>query len=975
MAVYPSSSVRAVVQAARSVVDHLLLPFRPKGPGARGAKAKAALFEQLEARQLMAVTATTVGAAAVDEGASYALTMTATGLPAGATVDHWIVNWGDGAPQFVTTSDSQVTRTHVYADGPRTYGPTATIYYQEGVLIKTASAAPHQVGVNDLPPVFAAGGQAVVDEGATFDLHVVFDDPGTDSLVSWSVDWGDGTGGTYNTSYHSVDHIPHVYVDDTYAQITVTGISDQTYANTFTATTSVQVRDVAPSLTLVDASPAVEGSNFGLNVAYTDPGDDYLTHWTIDWGDGNTSDGSSLGTYDGLPGGAGSTGIGHVYADSGQYQVTLTADGDDGGPYAQSHSVTVTDVPPDYWLSAPGEVSEGDTYVASFGSTDRGDDNFAWTITWGDGQSDYVGYPDYTYDTYAGGVASGTAGHNYLDGSPGGTDLDITAVLADPSEGRQFSAGPVRVRVYDVAPTVSIGGVDQVPEGYEYELYVSATDPGQDTITEVVIDWGDGGGAQSYPGEVLASGVYRHAFAAPGSYSVQAWVSNEDGSSYAAQAPKYVTVDDQAPGVAVSGPATVAEGQNYTLETTYTANAPGDAVNEWYVDWGDGSTGTYSYQGSLAHTFDDGSAERTVQAWAVDGDGTYSAGAVTVGVTDVAPTWQQTVTPSVEGDQTYNASMTYGNYNDPGVDTCTGWTVHWDDGSAAETLDQYGGVANHTFQGTQSLYHVTVTAVNEDGSFTQTTDVWAAATPAPTDLAAEALSPTSVHLSWTDNAPGEHLCEVSRATDADFTQGVWNVGMLSRTGPGQVEFTDTTALSPEGVYFYRVRASSGTGQSEWATTPAEAGGEPMVIVQTPEAPPAAPTGVTATALADARLRVAWTDLSNNELGFVIETSEDGTHYSLAGVAGPNATSQELNLLPASTTLRVRVRAYNGGGESAPAAAPGTVTTTARTTRAPLTVTITGDTTYSDHSGFALSSAIAGSAVGGPYTYGWQLLLL
>jgi hypothetical protein len=86
---------------------------------------------------------------------------------------------------------------------------------------------------------------------------------------------------------------------------------------------------------------------------------------------------------------------------------------------------------------------------------------------------------------------------------------------------------------------------------------------------------------------------------------------------------------------------------------------------------------------------------------------------------------------------------------------------------------------------------------------------------APTDLAAEALSPTRVAVSWTDLSQAETGYEVLRSDDGVFVP----VADLPANATGVVE----GSLSQETGYTYRVRTFNQHGKSPWAevavTTP------------------------------------------------------------------------------------------------------------------------------------------------------------
>ena len=81
--------------------------------------------------------------------------------------------------------------------------------------------------------------------------------------------------------------------------------------------------------------------------------------------------------------------------------------------------------------------------------------------------------------------------------------------------------------------------------------------------------------------------------------------------------------------------------------------------------------------------------------------------------------------------------------------------------------------------------------------------------------------------------------------------------------------------------------------------------------------PAAPSGLTATAVSSSRINLNWTDNSTNETGFVISRSltSGGTFTDIATTAA-NATTFANTGLSANTTYFYRVRAKNGTGSSA-----------------------------------------------------------
>ena len=78
---------------------------------------------------------------------------------------------------------------------------------------------------------------------------------------------------------------------------------------------------------------------------------------------------------------------------------------------------------------------------------------------------------------------------------------------------------------------------------------------------------------------------------------------------------------------------------------------------------------------------------------------------------------------------------------------------------------------------------------------------------------------------------------------------------------------------------------------------------------TPTAP-AAPTSLSASAISSSQINLRWTDNSNNETGFAIEQSPDGSTFTQIGTVGANITSYAVTTgLQPSTPYYFRVRAF------------------------------------------------------------------
>lgn len=94
-------------------------------------------------------------------------------------------------------------------------------------------------------------------------------------------------------------------------------------------------------------------------------------------------------------------------------------------------------------------------------------------------------------------------------------------------------------------------------------------------------------------------------------------------------------------------------------------------------------------------------------------------------------------------------------------------------------------------------------------------------------------------------------------------------------------------------------------------------GVTIVQLQAAASPPNAPTNLTAIAISQSQINLAWTDASSNETGFKIERSPfaPGSWTQIATV-GAGVTGYPNTSLSAGTTYYYRVRAYNAAGDSA-----------------------------------------------------------
>ncbi len=175
----------------------------------------------------------------------------------------------------------------------------------------------------------------------------------------------------------------------------------------------------------------------------------------------------------------------------------------------------------------------------------------------------------------------------------------------------------------------------------------------------------------------------------------------------------------------------------------------------------------------------------------------------------------------------------------------------------------------------------------------------------PTNLTATAVSANQINLTWTDGSTDENNFRIERSTDGtNFTE-------IATVGANVTSYS-AGSLSAATQYFFRVRASNTAGNSAYTNT------ANATTLPAPPPVPNAPTSLSAVTISTTQLNLSWTDNAANEDGFKIErcTGATCTNYAQIATVGANVTTFSNTGLTRNTTYRYRVRAYNGGGNSA-----------------------------------------------------------
>jgi hypothetical protein len=172
------------------------------------------------------------------------------------------------------------------------------------------------------------------------------------------------------------------------------------------------------------------------------------------------------------------------------------------------------------------------------------------------------------------------------------------------------------------------------------------------------------------------------------------------------------------------------------------------------------------------------------------------------------------------------------------------------------------------------------------------------------------LAPTNLSAT-----PGDR--QISLNWNASSGASSYNIKRSSVSGGPYTTIASMTSTSyvdtnlTNGVtYYYVVTAVNATGESPDS---AQVSAVPQAP---PPPPPASPSGLSATSISPSQINLVWTDNSNNEDGFKIERSTNGTTFTQIATVGPSITTFSNTGLSKNTTYYYRVSSYGSGGNSA-----------------------------------------------------------
>jgi len=637
-----------------------------------------------------------------------------------------VINWDDGTSDTLTLDigDRTFSATHPYQDD----GPSGTSWHNYVVNVtvtddKGASdSAGDTVTVNNVAPTLSdLSLTPEINEGDFGILSGTISDPGTQETFTLEVDWGDGSpiemfGYPADTTSFSETH---QYLDDD-----PSGTPSDDYS------VSVMLRDDDGG---TSGGPSLAGPNaFGYQ-AYEHPfvGIDLVT-----------GDAGVLMVLDGADDAYVALSLaGNTFNFYGTSYSQVLFPNPNGlftfGTGTYEYSNTDLSFDPDQATVAPlfddwrTDWGTDDAVLARFDDLDGDAVSDRLVIEWNNVQHYSSSPSGVTFQAILELNTAATPGNiilNYVDLDAGTPAYDngasatvgiknATGMGSDPllvsyngthpnifaGKAILVSTAPVSaltLTVNNVAPAVDAGFNQTVDEGVVVSLDPAAfNDLGTLDTHTATIDWGDGAvesGVVSEspfgpPGSTAgANGTVsgNHVYADNGVYTVTVTVTDDDGG--VGTDTLAVMVNNVAPTIVLSGPASIPEGSVYTLTLGPVTDPGADTVNEYIVHWGDGETDTYSIGGDVSHVYADGPASHTIVVDLRDEDGTHpGSGTLDVQVINVSPS---IVDATFEIEENSPNATTVGSVigTDPGDDTLT-YSIVGGSGATAFAVDANTG--------------------------------------------------------------------------------------------------------------------------------------------------------------------------------------------------------------------------------------------------------------------------------------------
>jgi autotransporter-associated beta strand protein len=825
------------------------------------------------------------------------------------------IDWGDGGNSTGTVASNDgdgytVTGTHTYSSAG-SQSPTILITATDG---RTASASASATigGISVTEQDFrATAGASFTGTVATFD-DSNYDAPA--ETYTASIAWGDGNTSSGNvTSDGSGGWIvagTHTYssAGNFAPVVTVTALDDRTG----------NVTDAA-NVTSLTAS----GSSFSANqgeaytgtiATFTDANSgtsatDYSA--SIDWGDGNTSEGAVVSD-----GSGGFDVIGtNSFTVAGALSPAVTIVDPSGASVTATAAATVSGLTATGGRITPTQGSTFSGVVGTFTDTEPGSsgDTYTASINWNDGTI-----------TTATVASNGSGGYNVSGNHTYSSVGDLTPTITILSSDGRTASVQATATVSGLTVTEQDFSATQ-GEGFDGTVATftdNASDASSQTYT-ASIDWGDGG--NSTTGTVTSDGdggwiiTGNYTYSAAGNYTATVTITASDSRTNSVSDSADVT-SLTATGETISA----TQGTSFSgVVADFTDANSGTSAGDYSatIDWGDGNTST----GTIAS---DGAGGFTVT-----GNNTYaSAGTFNPTVTIIDPsgaTSTASATANVSGlittTQNFNAAPgaaftgAVATFSDSASDA-SGQTytasINWGDGSTPATGNvTSNGSGGFTVTGNKTYvsdgpFDVAVTIVASDGRTTSMTETAFISTMTAVGQSISATmggSFTGIVATFTDSTSGTTASDYGATIN--WGDGNTSAGTIASDGDGGFTVTGTNTFAASGDLNPTVTISKGDPgqtQTQANASVSELAQPELSVVDS------ALSGDTAEA------DIAWSDpdTDGHTAVEIEEKDPDGNFYLIDTISTPSSSpgSDDIDVsgLMVNATTEFRARAIAQG---------------------------------------------------------------
>jgi cytoskeletal protein CcmA (bactofilin family) len=265
------------------------------------------------------------------EGSAYTLDLTVS--DPGNSGLYVTIDWGDGTglerlgPFDGTGATSTLNLRHTYRDNG-SYVVSFTIVDAIGAGVSDELTAI----VNNAPPVLSLGDGETIGEGETLRRNGSFSDVGLADTHTATVDYGDGSGPQPLLLTGQTFELEQQYTRDGNYEVTVVVTDDD--GGSVEGRFALQVENRGPNVSAGADRQIFEGETLELLASFSDPGVNDQHSASIDWGDGQVSNGQII-----TP--ANEIRASHVYTTPGRYSVVVSVTDEGGATGSASLEVTV----------------------------------------------------------------------------------------------------------------------------------------------------------------------------------------------------------------------------------------------------------------------------------------------------------------------------------------------------------------------------------------------------------------------------------------------------------------------------------------------------------------------------------------------------------------------------------------------------------------------------------------------------------